>query len=185
MNMELKAELIMAVRGYEYEGKQNCGEGVDLTASDAESDEKILLRVISDSGSSSGTVGVESVRRLVEAMKQEEYDRAVIVGERFSEAAKRETSRESIEIVSENLMPFLSKNKMYLAMENRVNHLCKKKCRRVPKKRSECKGIDSEGHYSCRVRQISDNAMFHLQQGWTELLREDLLQILALERGAG
>ena len=185
MNMELKAELVMAVRGYECEGKQDCGEGVDLTASDAESDEKILLRVISDSGSSSGTIGVEAVRKLVEDMKQENYDKGVIVGERFSVAARRETYRESIEIVSENLMPFFSQREIYLAMEDRVNHLCRKKCRRVPKKRSDCKGKDSEGHYSCRIRQINDNAMFHLQRGWTDLLRQDLLQILALENGAG
>ena len=43
MSMKLKAELVMAARDYECRERQRWDEGTDFTASDAESDKKILL----------------------------------------------------------------------------------------------------------------------------------------------
>jgi hypothetical protein len=34
--------------------------------------------------------------------------------------------------------------------------------------------------YSCRVRLISDNADFHYEHGWWNLLREDLRALLSM-----
>lgn len=182
MSVELKAELVMAVRGYECEGKESWDEGIDFTASDAELDEKILLRVVTDPKSNSGTVGVDVVREMVETIEQEDYDRGFLIGERFSEAARRETNRKGIQLFSDRHMPLFRPQKLYLTLQDCIDDLCKAKCGRVPEKESDCEGRDSDGSYSCRIRLISDNASFHFERGWTTLLREDLIQLLTLRK---
>lgn len=185
MSLELKAELVMAVRGYDCEGKEIQDDHIDFSASDVESDEKILLRVITDPKSNSGILGVDVVRQMVETIEHEDYDRGVLVGERFSEAARKETDRKSIQIVSERFMPSFKPHKLYLTTQDCMNDLCRAKCGQVPEKESDCEGIDSDGNYLCRIRLVSDNASFHFQRGWTNLLREDLKQLLGLQRSIG
>jgi len=182
MSEELKAELVIAVRGYECEKKKNWDEGIDFTASDAKPNEKILLRVITDPRSNSGVVGVDAVRKMVETIEREDYDSGVLVSERFSDAAKEEMMRRDIQIVSERITPRFKPEKLYIAIKERINDLCKIKCGRIPRKESDCKGKNPDSHYSCKVRLISDNALFHFERGWTDFLREDLKQLLTLQK---
>jgi len=48
-------------------------------------------------------------------------------------------------------------------------------------KESDCKGY-VDGHYSCDVRLVSDDASFHLEQGWIGFLEKDLAKLLAMEK---
>jgi len=180
MSLELKAELVMAIKDYECEERQRLDEGIDLTASDAKSDAKILLRVVTEPQTKSEVVGVDAVRKMTEAMKRENYDKGVLISKRFSEAAKREMSRKGIQMVSEEYTPRFKPQKLYLKIQDCIDDLCKAKCGRVPKKESDCKGRDSNGHYSCKIRLISDNASFHSERGWTRFLENDLMQLLAV-----
>lgn len=182
MSVELKAELVMAIRGYECERKEIWDEGVDFTASGTDSDEKVLLRVITDPKSNSGIVGVSVVRKMIEIIEQEDYDGGVLVGKRFSEAARKEIHRKGIQMFSEKFMPSFKPQKLYLTIQDCIDDLCKAKCGRVPKKISDCKGRGSDGNYLCKIRLISDNALFHFERGWMNLLREDLMQLLALRK---
>jgi len=174
-----KAELVMAVRGYEDEERQRWDDGIDLIASHEGSDDKILLRVITEPRSKSGVVGMDTIRDISEGLQLEDYDEVVLIGKRFSSAAKEEMRREGIEIVSENLMPYFKLERLYTTIQGCIDDLCQAKCGRVPKKESDCKGY-SEGRYSCKVRLISDDASFHLKRGWRKLLQNDLKRLLAI-----
>jgi len=178
--MELKAELVMAIRDYECEERQRGDEEIDFTASDAQSDNKILLRVITKPKTKSGVVSIGAVRNMVETLKHEHYDKGVLISERFSKAAKREMSREGIQMVSEEFTPLFKPQELYLTIRDYIDDLCQTRCGYIPKKESDCKGKDSNGHYSCKIRVISDNAAFHFERGWTRFLENDLMQLLAV-----
>lgn len=181
MSIESKAELIMAIRDYECEQRQRWDEGIDFTASDAKSDDRILLRVITEPRSKSGVVGVDAVRKMTETMKLEEYDKGVLISKRFSEAAKEEMRRKSIQRVSERVMPRFKPQRLYLKIQDYTDDLCKARCGHVPEKESDCKGY-SKGCYSCKIRLISDNASFHFERGWASFLQNDLTQLLAVHK---
>jgi hypothetical protein len=166
MGIELKAELIMAIRDYECEERQRWDKGIDVTALDAKSDDKILLRLITKPKSKSGIVGVNAVRKMGETMKRENYDKGVLISKRFSAAAKEEMMRENIQMVSKKFMPSFKPQKLYLRIQSYIDDLCKAKCGQIPEKESDCKGY-SKGSYSCKVRLISEDASFHFERGWT------------------
>jgi len=180
MSLELKAELVMAIRNYECEERRRRDEGIDFTASDAESDGKILLRVIKEPKTRSGIVGIDAVRDMVETMKHEDYEKGVLISERFSKAAEREMDQRGIQMVSEEFTPLFKPQELYLTIRDYIDDLCQTKCGYIPKKESDCKGKDSNGHYSCKITVISDNAAFHFERGWTRFLENDLMQLLAV-----
>jgi len=179
MGMELKAELVIAIREYECKERRRLDERIDFIASDANSDDKILLRVITESKSKTGVVGIDAVRNMAETMKHEHYDKGVLISKGFSAAAKREMSQESIQMISENYTPRFKPQKLYFAIQDYVDDLCKAKCGYIPKKKSDCKHYSETG-YSCKIRVISDNVAFHLERGWTNLLKNDLMRLLAM-----
>ena len=167
-----EAELFMAMRNYSCEEREKGDEGIDITALDTASNEKVLLRIV-ESKSKSGFVGIDSVRKMLEAMEKEDYDKGVLFGKRFTDAAKQELMQNDIQRISEGYMPTFKPERLYLRINQYVNDLCKEKCGKVPEKESDCKG-------DCRVRVISDNASFHFEQGWINLMKKDLKQLLAL-----
>lgn len=182
MNLELAAELVMTIEGYDYEEKEIWNDNVDLTASDEKSDEKILLRVINNPESNSGMVGVDTVTKMAETIEQKDYDKGVLIGERFSSAARKAMTRKNIQMISDRFMQPFKPQKLYLTIQDCIDGLCKAKCGRVPKKESDCDGRDYDGNYSCKIRLVSDDSSFHFQHGWTNLLREDLKRLLILRK---
>ena len=176
-----KAEVISAVRDYENGRIRRNESMVDFTVSPSDSDDKILIRVITEAKSKAGYVGMDTVRQMSEVLKKQNYDKGILIGKRFTAGAKSEMERENIEAVSERLGSHLKVERLYLAIEDRIENLCRAKCGHVPVKESECKG-HVDGHYSCDVRVISDNASFHLERGWKGFLENDLANLLALEK---
>ncbi len=167
-----EAELFMAMRNYSCEDREKWDEGVDITALDTASNEKVLLRIV-ESKSKSGFVGIDTVRKMVEAMEKEDYDKGVLFGKRFTDAAKQELIQNDIQRISEGYMPTFKPERLYLRINQYVNEMCKVKCGKIPEKETDCKG-------ECRIRVISDNASFHFEQGWINLMKKDLKQLLAL-----
>ena len=162
----------MSMRNLSCEEKEEWDRGMDITALDAESNEKVLLRIV-ESKSKSGFVGVDAVIEMLEAMEREDYDKGVLLGKKFTVAAKRELMENDIQRISESHTPRFKPESLYLGINNYVNDLCKAKCGKIPKKESDCKG-------DCRIRIISDNASFHFEQGWIKLMKNDLKQLLAI-----
>ncbi len=172
MSIQDEAELFMAMRNYSCEEREKWEEGIDITALDTESNQKILLRIV-ESKSKSGFVGIDAVRKMLEDMEREEYDKGFLFAKRFTAAAKQELIQNDIQRISEQYMPTFKPERLYLRINNYVNELCKAKCRKIPKKESDCKG-------DCRIRVISDNASFHFEQGWINLMKKDLKQLLSM-----
>jgi len=177
--LRLKAEMIMAIRDYEKEATHRHKEGIDFVATQTESDEKILIRVITKPRSTSGTVGVDVVDEMVDTMEHADYDKGILICDRFSTAAKDVMRRKGIQIISEDFTPRLEPVELYSKMREYIESLCKAKCGRVPEKRSDCKGF-SAGHYSCMIRLISDNASFHFERRWVNLLKQDFKQLISM-----
>ena len=178
-----KAEVISAVRDYENRRTRRKEGRVDFTVSPSESDDKILIRVITEAKSKSGYVGVDTVREMNDVLEKRDYDKGILIGKRFTEAAKREMESENIETVSERITPHFKLEQLYSAIDSCVRNLCKAKCGHVPKKESDCKGY-VDGHYTCDVRLISDNANFHLEHGWIRFLERDLAKLFAIEKAS-
>lgn len=177
------AELIMAVRGYEEEEVQRWEKGVDIIASPVKSDDKILMRVVTKPGTKSGVVGTTAVREMGEELERNDYDKVFLLGKRFTKEAREVMGQEGIEMASKKIMPSFEPQRLYLTIHNYIDHLCRAKCGHVPKEESECEGY-SDGQYSCEIRLVSDNAQFHFEHGWTNLLQNDLKQLLTIDKSA-
>jgi hypothetical protein len=173
MSIQDEAELVMALRDYSCKDKGEWDGGVDITALDAESKEKILLRVVT-SKVKSGFIGLDAVRKMLGEMERGDYDKGFLIGKRFTTAAKEEMAQNNIQRISETYMLPFKPEKLYLRIGQYVNKLCKVKCGRIPEKESDCQG-------NCKIRIISDNASFHFENGWIRLMKNDLKQLLALQ----
>jgi hypothetical protein len=179
MSIKSKAELIMAIEDYECGDRQKLAEGIDITASQNNSDDRILVRVITEPKSKSGFVGIDAVKKMEETLKGENYDRGILISDRFTAAARQEMRRKDIRMISEKFMPSFEPQRLYLKVQDYVDNLCRAKCGKVPKKESDCKGC-SESSYTCEVRLISDDALFHREHMWKKLLQHDIKRLLAL-----
>jgi hypothetical protein len=177
-----KAEFLMAVRNYKCEKKEKWSGGIDFVASGVDSDEKVLLRSIV-SQSRVGFVGADDVRVMLIAMKRKFCDRGVLISKRFTDAATQEMNVCNIERVSDEYMPPVRSENVLITINDSVNNLCRTTCGAIPLKESDCKGHLKESH--CRVRSISDNALFHFERGWINLLKDDLRQLLLLNKTIG
>ncbi len=175
------AEVVLAVRGYETVDIRKKESLVDYTVSPQKSDDKILVRVIIGTSSKTGYVGVDSVKEMNDLLEKRNYDKGVLVGKRFTEAAKNEMKRDKIEMISDTRKPYFASMKLFSIINDYTQKLCKAKCGQIPLKDSNCKGY-TDGHYSCDVRLTSDNADFHFERGWTQFLEKDLMKLLAIEK---
>jgi hypothetical protein len=176
-----EAELVLTVRRYEIVDIRKKESLVDYTVSPQKSDDKILVRVIIETSSKMGYVGVDSVREMSDLLEKRNYDKGVLVGKRFTDAAKNAMERDSIEMISDTRKPHFESMTLFSIINEYAQKLCKAKCGQIPLKDSDCKG-HTDGHYSCDVRLTSDNADFHFERGWTRFLEKDLMKLLAIEK---
>ena len=179
MNIGSKVEIILAMKDYNCEERQKVDGGIDIIASDGKSDDRVLLRIINEPKSKAGIVGRDAVLKLNETLKSENYDKGILISKRFTVAARQEMRRKDIQMVSEKVMPSFKPEELYIKMQNYIDDLCKVKCGKVPEKESDCKGY-SEGCYSCKVRLISDDFLFHFERGWTDLVQNDLRRLCSI-----
>jgi hypothetical protein len=176
MSVEEKAGLIIAVRNYRCQKKKQRSDGVDFSVLEASSDDKILLRSI-EPQTAAGYVSVEDVRKMVKEMKSQKCERGVLISKRFTIAASEEMVLRKIQQVSDDYMPPIKPETLFLTINNCINNLCISQCGFVPVKKSDCStGKDSS---PCRIRAISNNASFHYEHKWMNLLRDDLRQLLS------
>ncbi len=177
LSIEDKAALLVAVRGYEFEQRRKFEGGADLVLLDDNSGDKILFRLITEPKSKSGAVSIDAVNDMTEILESEDYDKGVLISKRFTKAARDEMERKSIQMFSDRYIPSFEPQTLYLRIQDYIDKLCKFKCGRIPSKKSDCKGFSKE-RYSCEVRLVNDNALFHFSRGWTKLLQKDFLRLL-------
>ena len=173
-------ELLKTLRGYEKKGVNNKIGCIDYVASDG--DEKKLLRVIIDPKLNISKAYTDTIRSTKEFLENENYGDAVILAEEVSQGAKKLIrEEESLDYISPALVHPYSPSELIYAIQKKTGELCKLRCGKVPKTESDCKGYQ-DGEYTCPVRRISDNADFHAERGWLELLMNDFSQLVGLQR---
>jgi hypothetical protein len=182
MSIEEKAEFLIAVRNLKCEKREKWSGGIDFIALDVISDEKVFVRAI-ESRSKSGFVGADDVKNMLKVMKRKDCDRGVLIGKRFTDAATQEMSLGNIQEVSDEYMPPIKSENIILTINDCINNLCITRCGAIPLKESDCKG-HLKGSL-CRVRSISDDALFHFERGWMNLMKNDLRQLLLLNKTVG
>jgi len=205
-----KAELLMELRDYNVEKLQKSQAKIDVTASKPDSEETVLMRIIPKSNLTNNTIGVDHVRQMKTSIEEEDFDKVIVFGNRFTSAAQKELRDEDIEFFSTKLkiVSTLDTQELYAKVIDCADELCQIQCGHIPQSEAECKGYsdtpvqctfcDGSGrkqgrrcpvcfgtglrqtHYSCIVRLISDNADFHFERGWARLLQNDLYDILEL-----
>jgi len=173
----------MAIEDYESKHLEKSDNGLDITALDNESNDKVLLRVINRPKSKSGYVSVDTVDKMAATIENEDYDKGILIGDKFTKAAEKKLVEEGIQRISENLILDFPPERLYFAARDLMDALCKAKCGRVPQKESDCKGHLND-NYSCEVRLISDNASFHFERGWASLLQKDILGLHSINHSA-
>jgi hypothetical protein len=176
-----KANLISAMRDYKRKRTNRKERRIDFTVSPSEDDRKILIRTITEPKSKSGHISVDTVREMIDFLEKNHYDKGILIGKRFTNAARREMKNADIEVISDAISPNFKVNQLYSTIGEYVEKLCKVKCGKVPSKDSDCKGF-VDGHYSCDIRLTSDNADFHYEKGWINFLERDLVKLLTIEK---
>jgi hypothetical protein len=179
VSIEDKAEFLIAVKNLKFEKREKWSDGIDFTTSDVISDEKTLVRVI-EPRSKAGFVGADDVKNMLKVMRRKDCARGFIIGKRFTDAATQEMSLCNIQQVSDEYMPPVKTENIILTINDCVNSLCRTQCGAIPMKESECKGRLKES--LCRVRSISDDALFHFERGWIDLMKNDLRQLLLMNK---
>jgi len=182
LSLELKTEFFMAIEDYESKGVEKRDSGLDITAVDKESKDKVLLRVITKPESKSG-VCLDTVDKMAATIENEDYDRGILISDKFTRAAEKKLAEEGIQKISENLIFHFPPERLYSAARDLMDDQCKAKCGKIPQKESDCEGY-LNSNYSCKIRLISDNASFHFGRGWTSLLKKDILELLSINHSA-
>ena len=176
-----KAKLISALREYDRKRTRSKERSVDFTVSSSGNDEKILIRAITEPKSKSGYISVDTVHEMADFLETKNYDKGILIGKKFTNAAKREMKKANIELFSDNFSPNFKLERVYSTVCSYVEKLCKMKCGKAPVKDSDCTGL-VDGNYSCDIRLISDNADFHHEKEWESFLEKDLVKLLAIEK---
>jgi hypothetical protein len=179
MSIQDKAEFLIAIRNYKCVKMKKWSDGLDFFASDIMADEKVLVRLL-EPRNASRYVSADDAKSMGKVMRREGCAKGLLVGKRFTAAAAQEMERFNIQQVSDEYMPPVKPENMNLKINDCINDLCKARCGAVPSKTSDCKA-HLKGEI-CRVRSISDDARFHRERGWTDLLKNDLRQLLLLNK---
>jgi len=172
-------ELLKALHGYEKNGVNKEIGSIDYVAG-GDGAEKKLLRVIIDPKLNISKAYTDTIRSTKEFLENEDYGDAVILAEEVSQGAKsliREEKR--LDYISPALVHPYSPSELIYAIQKKTGELCKLRCGKVPRTESDCKGYQ-DGEYTCPVRRISDNADFHAERGWLELLMNDFSKLVKL-----
>jgi len=181
MTVKDKVEFLFAIRNLKIGRKEKWAEGTDFVASDVVADDKVLVRMV-DPRSKSRYVGADIVKDMLKAMRRKNCERGFIVADRFTGAAVEEMRLCNIQQVSEDYMPPVASENIVLTINDCINNLCRAKCGSAPLQEADCRALLKDK--PCRVRSISDDALFHYERGWTDLLKNDLRQLLAMNKTA-
>lgn len=176
-----QVELLKAIHGYEKNGVNDEIGSIDYVAS-GDGDEKKLLRVIIDPKMNVSKANTVTIRTTKEFLENENYDEAVILAEEVTQGAKsliRE--KKNLRYISTGLERPYSLSELIYAIQEKSSELCKLRCGKVPKTEKDCKGYQ-DGEYTCPVRRISDDADFHADRKWLQLLMNDFLKLTNLWR---
>ena len=140
----------MELRGYHQESLHKSEEAIDIKASDPDSDETVLMHIVTKSNLKSGGIGVKKVEATEQILEEPGIDKVIVFGERFTNAARMKLREDSIEFFSKNhrIVSTLNHQELYSRLLDCINELCEMKCGYIPKSEAECEGY-SETPITC------------------------------------
>jgi hypothetical protein len=180
------AELILEYRGYDETDVTRSEKTIDILASKPDSDDGILVRVVTNPQTGASVIGVDKAKEMAETLAKMDTKHGIILGDRFTNAAQRILDENSIEFFTgkQNIIKTIDPEQLYIKINEFVQQLCEEKCEKQPLSSSECTGVTIETgafkEYTCKIHQISDNADVHYAHRWWTLLQNDLRDLLSL-----
>jgi len=175
---DTRVEFFKSLHGYELKNINEKIGSVDYVADDGDNGKK-LLRVIIDQHQHASAADLETTRETLKAVESGPYDEATILASRLTESSKSLIRKEKdIRYISTNRDHY-SIVDLSDAIYEKTRELCEDKCGKFPSRTDECKGY-RDGEYTCTVRRISDNADFHTEMRWPELLMNDFSKLVNL-----
>lgn len=173
---ENKTNFIIAVRGYKSVKKQNNTHFTDITALDNSSN-KVLLRIIEPL--TNEYIDINDVKNMAEAIKRDNIDSAILISKRFTGNAIEEMIKQKIQHISEDYMPPFDIQELYLAIMDRANSQCQKKCGKALSVITEC---NEKAADFCKTKALAVSAKRHFEEGTVGLMKNDLKIAFALTR---
>jgi len=122
----------------------NC---TDFTVFDA-LNKKVLMRCIEPDGNK--VVGIGEVKSMIELIKREDYNRGIMISNRFTAAALEGMATGNIQQVSDEYMPPFETEKLYLTIFNCISNQCKAKCGKMTLKELDCQ--EKQVKAPCKIK---------------------------------
>lgn len=143
--------------------------------------EKKLLRVLVDDSFKEVKANVKNIEEILQDIKEHEVDKAIIMAKSLSGASRKIFSNDkSLKFISSDTRLTYSLIDLMIAVEKKVLELCTLKCGKLPTSNQECESFN-KGKTSCRVRRISDDADFHAEMKWVDMLLGDFSNLVELK----
>ena len=143
--------------------------------------EKKLLRVLVDDSFKEAKASVKNIEEILQDIKEHDVDKAIIMAKSLSSASRKISRNDkTLKFISNDTKLRYSLIDLMIAIEKKVTELCTLKCGKLPTSNQECEAFN-KGKTSCRVRRISDDADFHAEMKWTDLLLEDFSNLVELK----
>ena len=136
----------MKLRGYQVEDVCRGEKTIDVTASNQDSDETVLLHIVTGSKLKSGGVSKEKVSGVEKIIEQHEADKLIVFGNRFTDAARKYLREQDIEFFSKKkkIISAFNLPELFVKIRDCVDALCQIKCGHIPKFVAECKGYSEQ-----------------------------------------
>jgi len=175
-------ELLKALHVYEKNGFNNEVGSIDYVSSVGGAEKK-LLSVIIDPKANVSKANTDTIKTINEFIDNENYDEAVILAEEVTKGAKSLIrDKKNLRYISPDLKSPYSISELIYAIQKKSGELCKIRCGKVPESEKDCKGYQDR-EYTCQIRSISDDADFHADRKWLQMLMNDFSKLVTLERG--
>jgi len=144
--LEKKAELLMELRGYQKEKLHKDEESIDIEATKSDSDESVLIRIVTKSDLKSNGVGVDKAGEVKQMVDEQDFDKVIVFGRRFSKAAKENLNEIDVEFFSQDkkIISSFNPQTLYLKIHDIMDSLCQIKCGYIPQSESECEGYSKD-----------------------------------------
>ncbi len=177
--LNTQVELYKALEGYELTELNEQGGYVDYISE--KGDEKKLLRVLITDNFTDAKGYINDVEEIIQDSEKKEIDKATILAKMLSKASRELVKTDGkISFVSEEFKPLYTPFELMLAVGKKVEELCTVRCGKLPSKEEECKS-SQKWEMPCQVRRVSDDADFHAEMQWTDLLYDDFSKLVELE----
>ncbi len=177
--LQTQIELLKTLDGYELTSINKEKGYVDYISE--KENEKKLLRVLIDDGFKEVKANVKNIEEILRDVKEHEVDKAIIMAKSLSSASRKITKDDkSLRFISSDSKLTYSLIDLMIAVEKKVTELCTLKCGKLPTNNQECDAFNL-GKTSCIIRRISDDADFHAEMKWTDMLLKDFSTLADLK----